>query len=179
MFQTIPARGNLLSPGHDHYFKQALAQAQIAYEDGEVPVGAVAVHDGSIIARAHNQVEKLKDATAHAEMILLTQAAAALGDWRLNEVSIYVTKEPCPMCAGAMVNCRVGLLVYGLADPKYGAAGSALDVTNLPGALHRVQTLTLRGLGLDDMEAECLEIFQSFFRHRRAEERAKAQISKN
>jgi tRNA(adenine34) deaminase len=139
----------------------ALRLASDAAERGEVPIGAVVVYDGRIIARAHNQVETLCDATAHAEMIALTQAAAAVGDWRLNDCTLVVTKEPCAMCAGAMVNARLGRLVYGCPDPRMGAAGSALSITDFPGMLHRVD---VTGGVLGD---ECQFIIQDFFRRRR------------
>src|SRR5881392_3093023 len=100
------------------FMREALRQAQKAYEADEVPVGAVVVRAGRIIARAYNQVELLKDATAHAEMLALTQAEAAVGDWRLTDCDLYVTKEPCPMCAGAMVHVRVARVVFGASDPK-------------------------------------------------------------
>jgi tRNA(adenine34) deaminase len=141
----------------------ALREAQAAYEAGEVPVGAVVVFDGRVVARAHNQVELLKDATAHAEMIALTQASAAVGDWRLTECVLYVTKEPCAMCAGAMVNARLGRLVYGCPDPRMGAAGSALTVTDFPGMLHRVPVAG----GV--LETVCQALLQEFFRKRRQE----------
>ncbi len=143
----------------------ALELARDAETRGEVPVGAVVLAGGRVIARAGNQVEMLKDATAHAEMIVLTQAAAGLGDWRLNEATLYVTKEPCVMCAGAMVNCRLGRLVYGCHDPRVGAAGSVLNVTDLPGALHRVEVV---GGVLGE---ECRAHLQEFFRRRRREEK--------
>ena len=150
---------NLLNLTNDEYFMSvALAQAKIAYREGEVPVGAVAVVNGEIIAKAYNQVEQLNDATAHAEMLLLTKVFSYTGCWRLNNVVIYVTKEPCSMCAGAMVNSRLGKVVFGIYDTKYGAAGSALDVTGFKGNLHRVSVLG----GV--LETECLELFQSFFK---------------
>lgn len=149
----------------EDYMHVALRLAREAFEQGEVPVGAVAVVDGRIVARAHNQVETLNDATAHAEMIALTQVSATLGDWRLTDAVLYVTKEPCAMCAGAMVNARLGRLVFGCADPRTGAAGSALDITGFPGMLHRVETI---GGVLGD---ECLELIQAFFRIRRQRER--------
>lgn len=145
----------------EYYMRQALRQAQEAASRGEVPVGAVVVWNQRIIARAYNQVEQLKDGTAHAEMIALTQACAAVGDWRLNECSLYVSKEPCAMCAGAMVNCRLGKLVFGCADPRMGAAGGALDITGFAGMLHRVPVES----GL--LAQECAEILQDFFRQRR------------
>ena len=110
---------------------RALAEAQNAFELGEVPVGAVAVRNGEIIARAWNQVEMLKDATAHAEVLLISSLSSIIGDWRLEDVDIYVTKEPCAMCAGAMVNSRVRRVIFGMADPRSGCAGSALDVYDL------------------------------------------------
>src|SRR6267142_4913451 len=101
----------------DYFMREALRQAARAYEMGEVPVGAVIVREGRIIARAFNQVEMLKDATAHAEMLALTQAEAAVGDWRLTDCDLYVTKEPCAMCAGALVHTRIRRLIFGCADP--------------------------------------------------------------
>src|SRR5205807_8735650 len=113
----------------DQYFmSQALRQAARAYQAEEVPIGAVVVRAGRIIARAFNQVELLKDATAHAEMLALTQAEEAVGDWRLTDCTLYVTKEPCPMCAGAVVHVRLARVVYGAADPKAGSAGSAMNL---------------------------------------------------
>ena len=105
----------------DYFMGEALRQAARAYEKGEVPVGAVIVREGRIIARAFNQVEELKDATAHAEMLALTQAETAVGDWRLTDCTLYVTKEPCPMCAGAAVHTRLARVVFGAGDPKGGA----------------------------------------------------------
>ncbi len=142
----------------------ALKLAEKAAQQGEVPVGAVILHDGKIIARAYNQVEQLHDATAHAEILAITQAEAALNDWRLTECTLYVTKEPCAMCAGAMVNARLGHLVFGCPDPRMGAAGSALDITAFPGMLHTVEVTS--GLLAD----EAREQLQQFFRRRRAGE---------
>src|SRR2546428_13059508 len=102
---------------------EALRQAARAYEAEEVPIGAVVVREGRIVARAFNQVELLKDATAHAEMLAITQAEELVGDWRLTDCTLYVTKEPCPMCAGAVVHVRPARVVYGGGDPKAGAAG--------------------------------------------------------
>ena len=146
----------------ESYIRMALRLARDAADCGEVPVGAVAVDEaGRVVARAYNQVEMLTDGTAHAEMIALTQAAAAVGDWRLQEVTLYVTKEPCAMCAGAMVNTRLGRLVYGCPDPRCGAAGSALNLLNRPGMLH---TVSVEGGVCAD---ECLEVLQSFFQKQR------------
>ena len=147
----------------EYFMRQALRHAQEAEAKGEVPVGAVVVWKNKIIARAGNQVETLKDGTAHAEMIALTQASAAVGDWRLNECCLYVTKEPCAMCAGAMVNCRLGKLVFGCPDPRMGAAGGALNVTNFPGMLHSVEVES----GI--LQQECTSLIQEFFRKRRTQ----------
>src|SRR6202034_931332 len=120
---------DLLDLSSDTYFMgEALRQARRAESQDEVPIGAVVVRYGAIIARAWNQVEILKDATAHAEMLAITQAESVVGDWRLDDCDLYVTKEPCPMCAGAMVHVRLLRVVFGVADPKGGAAGSALNL---------------------------------------------------
>ena len=150
----------------DHYFMgEALRQAVRAYEAEEVPVGAVVVRAGRIIARASNQVELLKDATAHAEMLALTQAQGTVGDWRLTDCTLYVTKEPCPMCAGAAVHTRLERVVFGVSDAKGGAAGSAMNLLDFPTLNHRCAiTLGVR-------EAECRALLQSFF----AEQRSKKQ----
>jgi tRNA(adenine34) deaminase len=150
----------------DHYFMgEALRQAARAYEAEEVPVGAVVVREGRIIARACNQVELLKDATAHAEMLALTQAEECVGDWRLTDCTLYVTKEPCPMCAGAMVHVRLARVVFGAADIKGGAAGGALNLLQFPSLNHQCDIT--RGV----REAECRALLQTFF----AEQRAKNQ----
>ena len=147
----------------DHYFMgEALRQAVRAYEAEEVPIGAVVVRQGRVIARAFNQVELLKDATAHAEMLALTQAEEAVGDWRLTDCTLYVTKEPCPMCAGAVVHVRLDRVVYGAADPKAGAAGSALNLLQFPTLNHQCQiTPGVR-------EPECRSLLQTFFANQRA-----------
>jgi tRNA(adenine34) deaminase len=146
----------------DYFMGEALRQARKAFEIGEVPIGCVVVRDGHIIARAYNQVEMLKDATAHAEMLAITQAEAAVGDWRLNECTLYVTKEPCPMCAGAIVHARLGRVVYGVRDEKGGGAGSLFNIVQHESLNHRAQVLGgVRG-------AECLTLLQDFFRLQRA-----------
>jgi len=139
----------------------ALQEARRAAEAGEVPVGAVIVREGHLIGRAHNQVELLKDPTAHAEILALTQAAAALGDWRLTETTLYVTKEPCPMCAGAIVLGRVARLVFGVADPLRGGAVSLFPICRSPNLNHQPEITP----GV--LEAECRELLQAFFRERR------------
>ncbi|MCL5098843.1 MAG: tRNA adenosine(34) deaminase TadA [Candidatus Omnitrophica bacterium] len=149
----------------DHYFMgEALRQAQRAFAAQEVPVGAVVVHNGRIIARASNQVELLKDATAHAEMLALTQAEAVVGDWRLTDCSLYVTKEPCPMCAGAIVHVRLARVIFGAADLKAGAAGSVMNLLQWPTLNHRCE---ITG-GVRDLE--CRAILQKFFAQRRGSE---------
>src|SRR5208337_3423987 len=141
----------------DYFMGEALRQAAKAYAAGEVPVGAVVVRAGRIIARAFNQVEELKDATAHAEMLALTQAENAVGNWRLTDCTLYVTKEPCPMCAGAVVHVRLARVVFGASDPKAGAAGSVLNLLQFPTFNHRCQvTAGVR-------EPECRTLLQTFF----------------
>ena len=147
----------------DHYFMgEALRQAARAYEAEEVPIGAVVVRAGRIIARAFNQVELLKDATAHAEMLALTQAEECAGDWRLTDCTLYVTKEPCPMCAGAVVHVRLARVVYGASDPKGGAAGGIRNLLQHPSLNHRCEITT----GV--REAECRAVLQTFFAEQRA-----------
>lgn len=145
----------------DHFMREALRQARRAFTLNEVPVGAVIVHAGQAIARAFNQVELLKDATAHAEMLAITQAQTALGDWRLNECVLFVSKEPCPMCAGALVQARVGRVVFGVSDPTGGAAGGALNLLQHPGFNHRCEIT--RGV----CEAEGRALLREFFARRR------------
>jgi tRNA(adenine34) deaminase len=140
-----------------HFMGEALRQAAKAYEAGEVPVGAVIVRAGRVIARAFNQVELLKDATAHAEMLALTQAEEVTGDWRLTDCTLYVTKEPCPMCAGAVVHTRLARVVFGASDPKAGAAGSAMNLLQFPSLNHRCEIT--RGVH----ETECRALLQNFF----------------
>lgn len=142
---------------------EALRQARRAYDAGEVPVGAVVVRSGRIIARAHNQVESLLDATAHAEMIAITQAETAVGDWRLAGCTLYVTKEPCPMCAGALVLSRMERVVFGCPDPKSGAGGGMINLLQHPALNHRCEVTS--GVALDP----CRALLLAFFRDRRAE----------
>ena len=141
--------------------REALRQAQKAYAADEVPVGAVVVREGKIIARAHNQVELLKDATAHAEMLALTQAEAAVGDWRLTYCDLYVTKEPCAMCAGALVHTRIRRVIFGCADPTAGAVGSVVNLLQMPGFNHQCQ------ITAGVLQNECAAVLQDFFRQRR------------
>jgi len=152
----------------DFFMGEALRQAGRAREADEVPVGAVIVRGGKIIARAFNQVEALKDATAHAEMLALTQAENAVGDWRLTDCTLYVTKEPCPMCAGAIVHTRLARVIFGAADPKGGAAGSALNLLQFPTLNHRCE---ITG-GVRD--AECRALLKNFFAEQRRAGKKKA-----
>jgi tRNA(adenine34) deaminase len=146
----------------DQYFmREALRQAQKAYAADEVPVGTVVVREGKIIASAHNQVELLKDATAHAEMLALTQAEAAVGDWRLTDCDLYVTKEPCAMCAGALVHTRIRRVIFGSTDPSAGAAGSVVNLLQMQSLNHRCEITS----GV--LQNECAAILQDFFRKRR------------
>lgn len=146
----------------EHFMREALRQARKAAAQDEVPIGAVIVHQGSIIARAWNQVETLKDATAHAEMLALTQAESAMEDWRLNECDLYVTKEPCPMCAGAIVHCRVRRVIFGCVDPKGGAAGGFWNLLQAPNLNHRAEITP----GV--LAEESVHILKSFFAEARA-----------
>ena len=146
--------------------RQALQQAALAVEAGEVPVGAIVVRAQGVIGRAYNQVELLKDPTAHAEILAITQAAAALENWRLTDAVMYVTKEPCPMCAGAIVLARLKKVVWGVDDPKRGGARSKFEILDHADLNHRVEIQT----GV--MEAECKSILQGFFRERRKENKA-------
>ena len=146
----------------DYYMGEALRLARLAYETDEVPVGAVIVHAGKIIARAHNQVETLKDATAHAEILAITQAASAHGDWRLEGCTLFVTKEPCPMCAGAIMLSRVKRLVYGVPDDRAGAAGTVFPITSAKGLNHVIEVVA----GVKENEAR--DLLQSFFRAKRS-----------
>jgi tRNA(adenine34) deaminase len=156
---------SMIDPPNDEYFmREALRQAQKAYDADEVPVGAVVVRAGHIIARASNQVELLKDATAHAEMLALTQAEASVGDWRLTDCDLYVTKEPCPMCAGALVHTRIRRLVFGCTDSSAGAAGSVMNLLQMPTLNHRCDVAS----GV--LQDECAAILQGFFRKRRDQE---------
>ena len=145
--------------------REAMKEAARAFEEGEVPVGAVIMRGGRIIARAHNQVERLRDATAHAEMIALTQASSEAGDWRLDGAALYVTKEPCPMCAGAIALSRVDRVVFGARDPKAGAAGSRMDILGSGCLNHTVEVAA----GVE--EEECAGLLRDFFRKQRAAEK--------
>jgi len=152
------------SPTQDEFFMQrALALAQLARTREEVPVGAVLVRDGTILTEGANEVETRQDATAHAEMLAIAEAQSLLKTWRLNGTTLYVTKEPCPMCAGALAHVRVDRIVFGVGDPKAGACGGAFNLFDLPGLNHRCEITP----GV--MAAESLTLLQDFFRERRSQ----------
>jgi Cytosine/adenosine deaminases len=146
----------------ESFMREALRQARKAYEADEVPVGAVVVRAGKVIGRAYNQVELLKDATAHAEMLALTQAEAAVGDWRLIDCDLYVTKEPCIMCAGALIHVRIRRLIFGCADTRSGAAGGMINLLQHSALNHDCEITS----GV--LQNECAAILQDFFRQKRA-----------
>lgn len=143
------------------FMQEALRLAMKACAADEVPVGAVVVREGKIISRAYNQIELLKDATAHAEMLALTAAEAAVGDWRLTNCDLYVTKEPCPMCAGAAVHARIRRVIFGCADERGGAAGSIVNLLQLPALNHHCQITA----GI--LATECASLLRDFFQERR------------
>jgi len=145
----------------EFYMLEALREAQRAFDEDEVPVGAVIVHGGKVIARGHNQIERLNDPTAHAEIIAITSAANYLGTKWLNEASLYVTIEPCSMCAGAIVLARVRNLYFGASDPKTGACGSVINIVNHKKLNHHPRVF--RGI----LEAECGLLLKDFFRKKR------------
>ena len=145
------------------FMQEALRLAMKARAADEVPVGAVVVRDGKIISRASNQVELLKDATAHAEMLALTAAEAAVGDWRLTNCDLYVTKEPCPMCAGAIIHTRIRRLIFGCSDTRAGAAGTVMNLLQHSALNHRCQITS----GV--LHSECAVLLQDFFRKKRGD----------
>jgi tRNA(adenine34) deaminase len=144
------------------FMREALRLAAKAREADEVPVGAVVVHQGKIVSRGYNQVELLKDATAHAEMLALTAAEAAVGDWRLTDCDLYVTKEPCPMCAGAVVHTRIRRVIFGCPDVRAGAAGTVMNLLQHNALNHK--SLITSGF----LQNECAAILQDFFRKKRS-----------
>jgi tRNA(adenine34) deaminase len=152
----------------EFFMRHALREAHKALAAEEVPVGAVVVHEGRIIARAWNQVETLKDATAHAEMLCLTAAQSAIGDWRLDGCTLYVTKEPCPMCAGAIVHCRPSRVVFGCPDAKAGACGGWINLLQSNPPLNHTCDIS-QGV----LAEECLFMLQSFFRDAREKKKEK------
>ena len=145
----------------DFFMRMALEEATLAYNEGEVPVGAVLVKDGKVIAKTHNQRETLKDPTGHAEIIALKQGSKGENNWRLTDYTLYVTKEPCIMCAGAMVNARLGRLIYGCKDEKGGAVNSLYSILSDTRLNHQVEAVS----GI--LKDECSEILKKFFQDRR------------
>ncbi|MFZ4597851.1 MAG: tRNA adenosine(34) deaminase TadA [Terrimicrobiaceae bacterium] len=143
------------------YMREALRLARKAFAADEVPVGAIIVRNETVIARAWNQVELLKDATAHAEMLAITQAEADVGDWRLTDCDLYVTKEPCPMCAGAIVHARLRRVIFGCSDPRGGAAGGLINILQMPQLNHQCEIT--QGVLPD----ECGGLLKEFFSIRR------------
>jgi tRNA(adenine34) deaminase len=150
-----------LLSNEDYFMRLALREAELASIHGDVPIGAVVVHDGELIAGAHNERELRQDPTAHAEILALREAARALGSWRVLDATIYVTLEPCAMCAGAIVLARVRRVVFGADDPKAGACGSVLDVLADTRLNHRPEVLA------GPLREECGELLRSFFAARR------------
>jgi tRNA(adenine34) deaminase len=148
-------------PRDEYFMRLAIREAQAALEHDDVPIGAVVVHDGEVIGAAHNERELRQDPTAHAELIALREASRALGSWRVLDAVLYVTLEPCAMCAGAIVLARVPRLVYGATDPKAGAAGSVLNVLDQPRLNHR--PVVAGGL----LAEECAALLADFFGSRR------------
>jgi tRNA(adenine34) deaminase len=145
----------------ESWMAQALAEARLAAAEGEVPIGAVVICDGRVAGRGRNARERLRDPTAHAEILALQEAARSLGRWRLTGATLYATLEPCPMCAGALVNARVDRLVYAVPDPKAGAAGTLFDIPRDPRLNHRVEVHS----GV--LAEECGALLKDFFRARR------------
>ena len=156
--QVFPNKGQ----GHAQYMEMALNQATKAFEADEIPIGAVVVENDTIIGRGFNQRETLKDPTAHAEMIAITAAANTRGDWRLNDSVLYVTKEPCPMCAGAIVNSRMKMVVFGCYDEQEGCCGSLYQLCGDP----RFKTTVAVKGGI--LEKKCLGLLQEFFQSKRS-----------
>ncbi len=148
---------------HEHYMRLAIEQAQAAFELDEVPVGAVIVRDQRVIGAVHNLCVQLRDATAHAEMLAITQAAEAVGDWRLEDCTLYVTLEPCVMCAGAILQSRIPRLVFGALDPKAGAVNSLFHLLDDQRLNHQTQVVSA---GL--CAAQCSQLLSSFFQQKRA-----------
>jgi tRNA(adenine34) deaminase len=153
---------NMEGHNDEFFMREALRLAVKAREADEVPIGAVVVQAGRIIGRAYNQVELLKDATAHAEMLAVTQAEAAVGDWRLVDCDLYVTKEPCVMCAGALVHVRMRRVIFGCADPRSGGAGGMMNLLQHPALNHQC------AISFGVLQNECAALLQDFFRKKRA-----------
>ncbi|RBP37984.1 tRNA adenosine(34) deaminase TadA [Garciella nitratireducens] len=149
------------------FMKLALKEAEKAFDKGEVPIGAIIVKNEKVIAKAHNQKENLKDPTAHAEILVIREAAKILGTWRLAGCELYVTIEPCPMCAGAVVQSRIQRLVIGAMEPKFGGAGSIFNIVNHPKLNHKIEVIE------GTLEEECLQLMQDFFKRLRQKRKKK------
>ncbi|MBN1125023.1 MAG: tRNA adenosine(34) deaminase TadA [Sedimentisphaerales bacterium] len=166
---TDDSQRDVTATTDEQYMRKAIDQAYIAEENGDVPIGCVIVYRGRIIAKAYNQREQLQDPTAHAEIVALTQAAEAVGSWRLHGCTIYVTLEPCPMCAGALVLARLDRLVYGCDDPKTGAVRSLYNIVQDERLNHRLEVTS----GI--LDEDCTAQLQAFFQRRREEKRIQNQ----
>lgn len=158
-----PLRPSELCRDAAYYMSHAFNESLKAWRANEVPVGAVIEFEGAIIARAFNQVESLNDPTAHAEILAITQATGRVGDWRLNGATLYVTKEPCPMCSGASIMARLSRVVYAVPDPKMGCLGGGTSLHELPRLNHKVEVVG----GV--LEAECKAVLQGYFQRKRAD----------
>ena len=158
-----PIRPSELCRDDTYYMAHAFNESLKAWRANEVPIGAVIVFGGAVIARAFNQVESLNDPTAHAEILAITQATGVVGEWRLNGATLYVTKEPCPMCSGATIMARLSRVVYAVPDPKMGCLGGGASIHDLPHLNHRVEVSS----GV--LEAECKSVLQGYFQRKRAD----------
>ena len=163
----------LMATDDETYMATALEEARLAADEGEVPIGAVVVCDGQVVARAHNRRETEHDPSAHAEFAAIVQASQVLERWRLSGCTVYVTLEPCLMCAGLMVNSRIDRCVYGASDPKGGALGTLYDVSHDPRLNHEFEVVP----GI--LAEECAELLRSFFRERRRKAKEKAALSRS
>jgi tRNA(adenine34) deaminase len=157
VFQNLSTKMNK----DENFMQLALNEAEVAYDKSEVPVGAVLVIDGHVVASAHNNKETSGDPTAHAELLVIREGAIQTGDWRLNDATLYVTKEPCIMCAGAMINARLGRLVYGCRDIRFGAVNSCYQLLHDPALNHKVRVVA----GV--LEEKCAGVLKKFFEQRR------------
>lgn len=157
---------------HEKYMKDAMKQAKKAYALGEVPIGCVIVHEGKIIGRGYNRRNTDKNTLAHAEITAINKASRKIGDWRLEECTLYVTLEPCQMCAGAIVQARIPQVVMGCMNPKAGCAGSILNILEMPAFNHQV--MVTRGV----LEQECSEMLKTFFSELRIRNRQEKELKK-
>jgi tRNA(adenine34) deaminase len=162
MSSVTPSPSSSIPQQHELFMRRALDEARRALEENEVPVGAVVVRAGEVIASAHNERERLRDPTAHAELVAIARAAKALASWRLEGCTLYATLEPCPMCAGAIVQARIPMVVYGAADPKAGAVQSLFELLSDPRLNHQAQVIA----GI--LAEPCGELLSRFFQQQRA-----------